>query len=119
MFDFGLRIRELREQHHLSQEELGLRVGRSKSVIRSYENNIKLPPLDVLTDMALVFHVSLDYLVGIDKEEMLSIQALSEQQKKILRTLVAEFQDTSPKYAGLSDRQIFLLDSLLKEFATP
>ena len=110
MFDFGLRIRELREQHHLSQEELGLRVGRSKSVISSYENNIKLPPLDVLTDMALV---------GIDKEEMLSIRASSEQQKKILRTLVAEFQDTSPKYAGLSDRQIFLLDSLLKEFATP
>ena len=43
MFDFGLRIRQLRERNKMSQEELGRRVGRSKSVISSYENNIKIP----------------------------------------------------------------------------
>jgi len=42
MFDFGLRIRELREQHKMSQEQLGRKVERSKSVISSYENNIKV-----------------------------------------------------------------------------
>ena len=64
MFDFGLRLRELREKHKLSQEQLGRRVDRSKSVISSYENNLKMPPLSILTDFAVIFNVSLDYLVG-------------------------------------------------------
>ena len=67
MFDFGLRIRELRESRHMSQESLGRRIGRSKPVISNYENNIKYPPLEVLISIANVFNVSLDYLVGIDK----------------------------------------------------
>ena len=64
MFDFGLRIRELRESRHMSQESLGRRIGRSKPVISNYENNIKYPPLEVLISIANVFNVSLDYLVG-------------------------------------------------------
>ena len=87
MFDFGLRIRELREQHKMSQEQLGRKVERSKSVISSYENNIKVPPLDVLTQIAVVFNVSLDYLVGIDKNEMVSVVGLSDTQKDILQTI--------------------------------
>ena len=65
MFDFGLRLRELREKHKLSQEQLGRRVDRSKSVISSYENNLKMPPLSILTDFAVIFNVSLDYLAGL------------------------------------------------------
>ena len=80
MFDFGLRIRERREQHKMSQEQLGRKVERSKSVISSYENNIKVPPLDVFTQIAVVFNVSLDYLVGIDKNEMVSVAGLSDAQ---------------------------------------
>lgn len=52
MFDFGKRLRELREQHHLSQEAMGKIIGRSKPVISSYENNLKLPTLDVLMSIA-------------------------------------------------------------------
>jgi len=88
MFDMGLRIRELREQHKLSQEQLGRRVDRSKSVISSYENNIKIPPLSILTQFAVIFNVSLDYLTGIDKNEMLSLQGLSPAQKELLQSIV-------------------------------
>ena len=48
MFDFGNHLRMLREKHGISQEELGRRVGRAGSVISNYENNIKIPTLDVL-----------------------------------------------------------------------
>lgn len=67
MFDFGKRLRELREQHHLSQEAMGKIIGRSKPVISSYENNLKLPTLDVLMSIAALYNVSLDYLVGFEK----------------------------------------------------
>ena len=79
MFDFGLRIRELRESRHMSQESLGRRIGRSKPVISNYENNIKYPPLEVLISIANVFNVSLDYLVGIEKKDALYINNLNEK----------------------------------------
>lgn len=117
MFDFGLRLRELREKHKLSQEQLGRRVDRSKSVISSYENNLKMPPLSILTDFAVIFNVSLDYLVGIDKNEMISIDGLTEQQKQVLQTIVFEFKDRTSKGAGLTERQQEILNVLMKEFS--
>ena len=117
MFDFGLRLRELREKHKLSQEQLGRRVDRSKSVISSYENNLKMPPLSILTDFAVIFNVSLDYLVGIDKNEMVSIDGLTDQQKQVLQTIVFEFRDNSSTGAGLTDRQQEILNILMKEFS--
>ena len=117
MFDFGLRIRELREKQKLSQEQLGKRVKRSKSVISNYENNIKIPPLDVLTQLAVTFNVSLDYLVGIDKNEMISIDGLTSSQKEIMQTIAFEFKDTTKQGNGLTERQQKILNELLKEFS--
>jgi len=117
MFDFGLRIRELREQHKLSQEQLGRKVERSKSVISSYENNLKVPPLDILTQMAVIFNVSLDYLVGIDKNKMISVNGLSDTQKDLLQTIVFEFKDTTKHGDGLTERQQEILNGLMKEFS--
>lgn len=117
MFDFGLRLRDLRETHRLSQEQLGRKVNRSKSVISSYENNIKFPPAEILVQLAVIFNVSLDYLVGIDKNEMISVANLTEAQKDLIETIIFEFKDTSTRYSGLSDRQQQILNGLMKEFA--
>ena len=92
MFDFGARIQQLRISHHMSQKILGKKLNRSKSVIGGYENNTRIPPLDVLVNMAVVFNVSLDYLVGIDKNEMISVDNLDDTQKQIIQTLLKEFK---------------------------
>lgn len=117
MFDFGLRLRELRLKYHMSQEELGKRVDRSKSVISSYENNLKIPPLGILTEMALIFNVSLDYMVGIDKAEMVSVESLTKQQKELIQTIVFELKDKSKTSEGLTNRQQEILNGLMKEFS--
>lgn len=116
MFDFGLRIRELRENRNMTQEALGRRVGRSKPVISSYENNLKTPTLDVLISIANVFNVSLDYLVGIEKKQTLNISELTDPQIQILKTIVDEFSDKSVYKNGLSVRQQNILNMLLVEF---
>ncbi len=116
MFDFGLRLRSLREGQKLSQEQLGKKLGRSKSVISSYENNIKFPPAELLVRLAVIFNVSMDYLVGIDKNEMLSVSGLTEAQKELIGTLIYEFKD-STKSDGLSTRQQYILNGLMREFA--
>jgi len=116
MFDFGMRIQQLRMARNMSQEALGKRLERSKSVICGYENNLRIPPLDVLTKLAVIFNVSLDYLVGIDKNEMVSVEGLSNEQKKIIYDMVSEFKRPYISTPSLSDSQQAILNQVLVEF---
>lgn len=120
MFDFGQHLRELRDEHHLSQEDLAKKINKSKSVISSYENNIKIPPVDILTSLAVLYGVTLDSLVGIEHKRTLVLDKLSEQQCTILNTILLEMKDThSHEFQGLTRRQIDILSSLLMEFTSP
>ncbi len=116
MFDFGLRIQELRMGLNLSQEALGKKIGRSKSVVCGYENNTAVPPLAVLVDLAVIFNVSLDYLVGIDKQEMVSISALKNSQKDLVYSMIDEFKSDTSNCVGLTDKQQDILNKTMVEF---
>ena len=117
MFDFGGRIQQLRVSHNMSQEELGIRLNRSKSVICGYENNVRVPPLDVLVNIAVIFNVSLDYLVGIDKNEMVSISGLNGVQKKLVHSLISELQSKSTSCLGLTNSQQEIINQIMVEFS--
>lgn len=116
MFDFGLRLQQLRMGLNLSQEALGKKLNRSKSVICAYENNLRIPPLSVLTDIAVLFNVSLDYLVGIDKNEMVSVDGLTNRQKEIIYALISDFKGGSSNCPGLSDQEQDILNKIMIEF---
>ena len=88
MFDFGNHLRMLRERYGISQEELGRRVGRAGSVISNYENNLKLPSLDVLITMSEIYNVSLDYLVGFNKEDQVLLTNMTEEQRDLVHRLI-------------------------------
>ena len=101
MFDFGNHLRMLREKHGISQEELGRRVGRAGSVISNYENNIKIPTLDVLTTMARIYDVSLDYLVGFDKKDQVLLTDMTDEQRDLVRRLVKELKQSTKRGRGI------------------
>lgn len=116
MFDFGMRLQQLRVSRNLSQKALGDKLNRSKSVICAYENNVRIPPLEVLTEIAVIFNVSLDYLVGIDKNEMVSVEGLDARQRDIIYALVEEFKTSRGNYPGLTENEQNLLNRVLIEF---
>ncbi|SDH98005.1 DNA-binding transcriptional regulator, XRE-family HTH domain [Alteribacillus persepolensis] len=60
-------LKELREQHGLTSEELAKDVNFTKSIIWSYELGKKEPSISHLMKLADYFQVSIDYLVR--KEE--------------------------------------------------
>lgn len=117
MFDFGLLLKELRVKKGYSQEQVADKIHRSRTSISQYESNEKLPPLPVLIDLASLFHVSLDYLAGLEKKKYLLVDDLSERQINVIETLAEEFRDKpSLPRSGLSQRQQELLNILLVEF---
>ena len=65
------RIRDLREDHDLTQREMGEILSCSQRVYSNYERGDLDIPTQVLIKLADYYHVSVDYLLGrTSKKEM-------------------------------------------------
>lgn len=94
---FGQRLRELRIERGLTQEELGKRIKLSKSNISKYESGDVEPNMQTITEISKLFKCSTDFLLGTTQhpEEGLvkddltyEIEELSEESRKDLENYI-------------------------------
>lgn len=87
MVDFGNILKELRLQAGLTQKDLATKIGVTKSVISYYELSERSPSPEVLIKLANIFHVSTDFLLGIEPKPapMLDMTGLNEEDIALLR----------------------------------
>lgn len=64
--NFSKRLKELRKEFGLSQDELARQVGLTHTAIGLWEQNKRVPNLDAVISLAKFFKVSLDYLAGLE-----------------------------------------------------
>ena len=89
MVDFGKTLKDLRIKSGLSQKQLAEQLGVTKSVISYYELQARYPSPDVLIKLAGLFHVSTDYLLGIEKQRLLDISDLEEEEIHMLQHVIS------------------------------
>lgn len=58
------RIKKLREEFHMTQQELADKLNGAKSTIAMYENETRKPSMEVLLKLSEIFNCSIDYLLG-------------------------------------------------------
>lgn len=63
------RLRELREDNDLTQEDCSKIAYISKNSYIRYEKNERVPPVDTIILFAEYYKTSLDYIVGITDEK--------------------------------------------------
>lgn len=63
---FGKRLKELRKEAGLTQQELGDKLNLTKVSICSYEKGSRMASIETLTDICNLFKVDLDFLIGTD-----------------------------------------------------
>lgn len=68
--DIGPKLKKLRENHCLSQEELALKLFVSRQTISNWETNKTLPDIKSLINISYIFNVSLDNFLKEDLKEM-------------------------------------------------
>lgn len=66
---FSKRLKYMRKQRKLSQEELANKINTTKSTISNYENEYSTPSNPVLVDLADALNTSTDFLLGRDIED--------------------------------------------------
>lgn len=86
--DFGKKLKELRSHAGLTQKQLAEQINISKSVVSFYELQERSPSPEILVKLASVFHVSTDYLLGIEKSKTIDISGLDENDEKLVRLLI-------------------------------
>lgn len=85
--DFGNRLKTLRKNQKMTQQQLAIRLGVAKSIISYYESGDRFPSYDVLTKIARTFHVTADFLLGLERTRTLDVSDLNDADIAVLETV--------------------------------
>ena len=81
------RIKSLRENQNKTQSELAKQLGITRSSVNAWEMGISVPSTQYVVELAHIFKVSTDYLLGVDTTSSISVAGLSEKDVEIINTL--------------------------------
>lgn len=88
IYDFGMRLKELREAKRLSQIDVAKRLDVTRSTISGYECNTITPSVEQLVNMAVLYNASLDYIMGMENRTYLYLDDMSESQQQMILDIV-------------------------------
>ena len=63
-----MRLRDLREDNEITQNQIALMLNIKQNTYSQYENGKREVPINILWKLADFYDVSIDYLVGREKE---------------------------------------------------
>lgn len=93
MFGFSNRLKELREKTGITQAELGRRLSLTRSSINSWEMGLSVPSTPFIVEVARLFHVTTDYLLGLDDNATLSTEGLTNKEIALLLNMLDYFHE--------------------------
>lgn len=85
------RIKELREKAGFSQAELAKRLDVTRSSVNAWEMGLSTPTTQYVVALAKLFHVSTDYLLGLEPELTLSLEKYTQEELSLLFGLLNYF----------------------------
>ena len=88
------RIRALREARGWTQAELARRLNITRNGVNSWEQGLSMPSPACLVDLAKLFSVSTDYLLGVERLEMVNVTGLDAKDVAILVQLADRLRET-------------------------
>lgn len=78
------KIKTLRETNGMTQNDIAKRLGITRSSVNAWEMGISVPSTMYIVELAKLFAVSTDYLLGLDHRAVLDISDLDGESARIL-----------------------------------
>ncbi len=103
-----LKIKILREENGLTQQELAERLSRKKASVCDWEKGRCEPSIFDLIKLAEIFNCSVDYLLGRE-DDFGFIQSSADEYTSAEKRIISI-------YRGLSEREKTLFDNLVNSF---
>ena len=85
------RIKQLREQAGYSQAQLAKRLDVTRSSVNAWEMGLSMPTTQYVVALAKLFHVSADYLLGLQATSSIVLDGYSNEEIELLYSLIRYF----------------------------
>ncbi|WP_408869050.1 helix-turn-helix domain-containing protein [Brochothrix campestris] len=80
MSDLGRELKKARERTNLTQKDAAEKLGITAGALSGYERNYRKPDTDMISDIAVLYDVSVDHLLGLSN---LSVPDWANEQDKL------------------------------------
>lgn len=97
MVEISGKLKTLRLENGLTQTQVAKRLGVVVSAVSSYESGTRFPSYTVLVKLARMYHVTTDYLLGIEKTQMLDLSDLTDDDRAVVKATVAALRSKYQK----------------------
>ena len=88
----GDKLKSLRTEKKLTQKQVADQIGLAISAVSSYESGSRYPSYDVLVQLAHIFHVSTDYLLGMTDKRNIDVTCLGDEEIELISQLVEKLR---------------------------
>ena len=87
------RIKHLRETKAMTQSDLAKELGITRSSVNAWEMGISVPSTQYIVELASIFKVSTDYLLGVENSASVNVSGLTERDIQIVHELINHLKD--------------------------
>lgn len=106
---FDKKLKALRHENAMTQEYVAKQLNVARSTIAGYETKCRQPSHEKLTSLAMLFHVTVDYL--IDDEDIITLsESRVPLQSDTEKKLIAKYRTLSHQSQGDLMNYIHLLE---------
>lgn len=102
----GSRIKQLRQRADMTQLELAQSLHVSSALISAYELGERNPSLKTLTQLAILFQVSSDYLLGINSSFLCDLDELSYEETLAVQTFIDMLRTKQREKGNMEERNV-------------
>ena len=90
------RIKILREHLNITQAELAKRLKITRSSVNAWEQGISVPSTLYIVELAQIFGVSTDYLLGVNSTTTVNVSGLSDKDIELIHSIILHLRTKNP-----------------------
>ena len=93
------KLKLLREKRNMTQTDVAKELGITRSSVNAWEMGISVPSTQYVIELARLFGVSTDYLLGLDSTATVNVAGLSNRQLSAVVELIACFREKQNSFS--------------------
>lgn len=86
-------IKTLREEAGYSQAQLAKKLDVTRSSVNAWEMGLSTPTTHYVVELAKIFHVSTDYILGLESQRHIVLDNYSKKEIELIYSLIKYFDD--------------------------
>ena len=93
MYYFPDRLKNLRSKYGYTQADLAKKLSLTRASVNAWEMGLSVPSTSCLIELSILFHVTTDYLLGLDNNITIATNNLSDREISAILNIVEAFNE--------------------------